>query len=417
MSRRTIESARSTLGWSFALFTFASAFSIALAQVSLGVALVSFLIIVIADRHIPWRRPLLWFYRLMAAYVLWLAVSAVFGATPLTSLAALREEWLFVIVPISVYLFGNPRWRFILVRCLAGGVIVSAIYALTQLATGTDWLLHHDLHTFGGKGVRLSGLFSYPLTFGNYMVTAATFLLGYAIHAFKSLSRRDRWWLLAAAVLGIAVVALSNSRGPMLALAVSLLAVGWLIGKMKYILIAGAVIVVAALFVVTPRVINEYVSRLQRDVNLSDEASRIVIFNNSLKMVRDHPVTGVGLNNFEDEYAIHLRDADNEDIRQKHAHNDLLNVAATAGIPAMLLFISLWVVVIRFVWKGLRGPSPPDRTCRFLAAGALVASVAFLVASMTEATFADEEVRQCIMLVWGAGLSRWQIEPQPEETA
>jgi len=38
-----------------------------------------------------------------------------------------------------------------------------------------------------------------------------------------------------------------------------------------------------------------------------------------------------------------------------------------------------------------------------------------MVSSLTEATFADEEVRQLMMFIWAAGLSVWYNEPASSE--
>ncbi|MBD3257935.1 hypothetical protein GF377_05845, partial [candidate division GN15 bacterium] len=152
MSSRAPAFLQPTLSWLFSVFVFASAFSIALAQTSLGLSLMCFLPIVIFEKHLPWRRPLLWFYRLVGAYVVWLAISSVIGPTPLASLAALREEWLFAIIPVAVYVLRDSHSRDRVLIALAAGVAFSSVYALTQLIAGYDWLLGHNMHTMGGQG-------------------------------------------------------------------------------------------------------------------------------------------------------------------------------------------------------------------------------------------------------------------------
>ncbi|MBD3257392.1 hypothetical protein GF377_03075, partial [candidate division GN15 bacterium] len=216
-------------------------------------------------------------------------------------------------------------------------------------------------------------------------------------------------------VLGIVVVAICNSRGPVLALGLVLVMFGWMIGKIKYVLAVIALGVVAAL-IAFPGMAREIVSRFERDFKAEDEWGRLAIYQKSLAVIEDYPVFGVGLGNFEAEYLKHVRDTTQEINRQKHAHNDLLNVWAVSGLPALLFFVGMWLVALRFQWLGYRSRmlSPPYR---YLSAASLIASVAFIVISMTEATFADEEVRQILMITWAAGLAGWYPSDNAEGAA
>ena len=79
--------------------------------------------------------------------------------------------------------------------------------------------------------------------------------------------------------------------------------------------------------------------------------------------------------------------------------------AAIAGIPGLLLYLGVWCSVILCFWRGYSIANPPHY--RGLCLAAFLASLVFMVSSLTEATFADEEVRQLAMFVWAAGLSVW----------
>jgi hypothetical protein len=93
-----------------------------------------------------------------------------------------------------------------------------------------------------------------------------------------------------------------------------------------------------------------------------------------------------------------------------HAHNDIFNIAAIAGIPGAIFFVGIWltlfVYLVRMRRKYLRAqihnPAAWERL-RFCTAS-LLGSAVFFVSALTEATFADEEVRQLLMFVWAAGL-------------
>ena len=68
---------------------------------------------------------------------------------------------------------------------------------------------------------------------------------------------------------------------------------------------------------------------------------------NSLMMIKEHPVLGVGLGNWRLNYPLYYksfaRDPGldyNRHVRK--AHNDYLQLASECGIPALLLFLLLW---------------------------------------------------------------------------
>ena len=70
------------------------------------------------------------------------------------------------------------------------------------------------------------------------------------------------------------------------------------------------------------------------------------------------------------------------------------------------MFLCLWIAVLRLLWLGRRlVVENPEQ--RGIPAAAIAASLTFLVASLSEATFADEEVRAILMLVWAVGLAVW----------
>ena len=125
-----------------------------------------------------------------------------------------------------------------------------------------------------------------------------------------------------------------------------------------------------------------------------------------MKVIGENPVVGVGVGNFRREYITHLRPDIGGNRKLGHAHNDPLNIAAIAGIPGGLIFLSLWAVLFSYLWKGWQRWRTDPVSSPFIL-GAILASAVFFITSLTEATFADEEVRQMLMFVWSAGLWSW----------
>ena len=108
-----------------------------------------------------------------------------------------------------------------------------------------------------------------------------------------------------------------------------------------------------------------------------------------VKIVRDHPVTGVGPNMILHVYPKY-RDADAVEKQEPHLHNVVLQIAAERGLPALGLW--LWFIVSVAVSAVARFRTAPRHgTGRFLAASAIACIVAMLGAGMFEHNFGDSE--------------------------
>jgi O-antigen ligase len=397
----------------FALFAFCSAFSIAASQMALGVSLVLFLVMATVERHQSFAKPLRWFCLSVLLYVVWLFVTALAGAAPIKSILILKEEWLFLIVPIGIYLFQNEKTSEWLLLSIGAGSIIASVYGLFIFLQDMRWF-QAPFYVEGGSSVyQLSGFFSHSLTYGNYMAVVSLFLLGFTVSSFDYFHGWKRTLLVSSIVLTIIATGLSNGRGPILALAVGLILFGLLFKKMRYALVTLLIVILAG-SVASGGLVQRFKEQFHVDTQLRYEGGRLFIWDNSLKVIGDHPLLGVGQGNFRDEYIKHLREDIGEHRKLTHAHSDYLNVTAIAGIPGLLLYLGIWVVVLRYLWRGVRAAQFSGFR-RSLSIGALLASVGFMVSSLTEATFADEEVRQLMMFIWAAGLSVWYNESTSSE--
>ena len=153
--------------------------------------------------------------------------------------------------------------------------------------------------------------------------------------------------------------------------------------------------------VVSPDFLNRFKNLGATEFTAGYANSRIAIWETTLTMIREKPVFGVGPGNFPEKYIEYRKDRTGRNL--SHAHNDFLNVAAVSGIPCCLLFILLWFLVLRYLYKGYS--RCPEGVQRGLILGAFLASVVFVVMAQFEAFFADEEVRLLLMFFWGMGLA------------
>jgi len=81
--------------------------------------------------------------------------------------------------------------------------------------------------------------------------------------------------------------------------------------------------------------------------------ARIQSWETGLKMVKAHPVFGVGPYNFQSEYSHYLVEKylDSSNYRARAPHNAFVALAAESGIPSMLLFIGFIGTSISEMWR------------------------------------------------------------------
>lgn len=387
----------------FLLFVFCSTFSIAASQLSLAICIVLTALAAVGERFNVFAGELRWFWLSVAGYVGWLVLICLLQDDPFYSLDHIREEWLFGIVPAGIYWMRDRRNLDRMMIALAAGVILVGAFGLALHLAGMDYSWGTGFTAVSDRPVPFHGNFAHALTFGNYMAVAGLLLLGYGLLS-KMGCRLLTALVLSGGVVAIAGVLMAGSRGPILATCLGLLVLALLSERLVRWLGLGGLVVVVTVVALSPTLLDRFTTQIESEMNLREPRSRVFIWNNALEIIGDNAVMGVGPGNFGDAYS-QLLPPDISPIRHyTHAHNDFLQVAARSGVVGLLLFGSIWFLILRGLWRGRRRTDhASDEQGRAVAA--LVGSLVFLVASLTEATFADEEVRAILMLVWAAGLS------------
>lgn len=163
----------------------------------------------------------------------------------------------------------------------------------------------------------------------------------------------------AALVVMVAAILNSESRGSYLGLAV--VAVAHIYLRVGGKLAATAVVVMVLGYVayiqlpasVTGRV--ETIINYEQDYNFTAQEGRVEIWKRGLRMVKENPITGVGIGNFTTADGI-MRTVPG---RWMNAHNSPLQVAAEIGVLGFVFYIVLLVRMFR-TSDALR-KAPPDK--------------------------------------------------------
>jgi O-antigen ligase len=218
-------------------------------------------------------------------------------------------------------------------------LIVWAYLAGSALTAG------YSLITGGyGPGGRLAALFD-PNTFAAETIPAIT------ISAFLALTPRRRLTRFIAAgvlALDLVAVALTQSRGGLVGLAVALIAALVLAGRARPRVVVGVVLIVCIAAGYYVEYAPAHLKQRFGQVSGKGSSGRSDEWRIALRMFGDHPVFGVGLGNFPDvepTYAtrsINLQFVNFVVEDRLVAHNTYLEVAAELGIVGFVLFVSIF---------------------------------------------------------------------------
>jgi putative inorganic carbon (HCO3(-)) transporter len=118
-------------------------------------------------------------------------------------------------------------------------------------------------------------------------------------------------------------------------------------------------------------------------------------------MIRDYPLLGVGVGNYQRVQSEYLREDLPLDVTRSHSHNNLLQVTVERGIFGLLIFLRLWYLIVK---KGLgtlfRLRQPGERHFA-LVLGCLAGALGFFIDGMFQNNFGDTEVAILFWLMVG----------------
>lgn len=170
-----------------------------------------------------------------------------------------------------------------------------------------------------------------------------------------------QWWLPVSLLLVISSLFLTGSRGGFLSVMAGVVLFaflsfmdtsGRLFQPRKILAMVVVVALGAGLFSLSGQELGD---RLSGQVNVDD---RFDIYPLMVDAIADQPVTGYGLGTFEETFRIYRTIT----IRNKyfmHGHNDYLELAMTAGIPATLVLLAAFAVLASRLWR-TRNRCGPD---------------------------------------------------------
>jgi len=360
-----------------ALFGMAGAvqFSIAAAQILLGIALICWITLLVVRRE-RFEAPS--FFWPMLAYGGATIISAALSPDPRTSLVDCKQLVLFLVVPI-VYRFVGGSRPHTLITVVITCAAVSAVFGIVQYG-----ILHYD-----NLGQRPQGTLGHWMTYSGLLMI----VIGVAVARLVFGTSDRTWAALVLPALGVAV-ALTFTRGAAVG---ACAAVALLFALKDFRLFAVLPILLAVGIAIAPgQIARRYASMF----NMNDPTvhDRYTMLHIGERMIAAHPLTGVGPNMVQRLYvdfkgSDSLVGPDGVTHINPHLHNDFLQIAAERGLPALALWIWFIVALLRDQWKRFHAGQSE------LAATAMATVVALLTAGLFEYNFGDSEVLMLFLTI------------------
>jgi len=336
-----------------------------------------------------------------------ISIVSCFGAQHLRE--ALRELRLVVVEPtlffvalVTLPMTQRERWR--MLDALVAGALMVALVGLVMYFQG-------NVITAEGGSRRLLSVYGSPNNVGLFLgrvlpvLVAVVLWAGPELEAGLGWGTRARAWLvqllqdrrrrayLVAIVPVVLALGLSLSRGAIvLGIPAALVMMGWLAGKRwrqatVVVLLIGVIALIPLLR--TPRFAGIF------DLSQGTTGFRLSLWYSSLGMIRDHPLLGVGLDNFLYAYRTrYVLPTAWEEFSLSHPHNVFMDYAVRLGLFGLCAFV--WTQVV--FWRQVLPPRAPrpraplqswrtTRAGRALAIGLAGSMAGFLAHGLVDASY------------------------------
>ena len=264
---------------------------------------------------------------------------------------------------------------------ILGAVLVS-LDGLWQLISGFDFIRGNRLQSASIDLARPTASFPNPNVMGIYLSALVPLILGLAI--FLKPKLKIRIFLIVASMIALTGVYITFSRGSGLGVFFSLLFLG-ILKKNKLL-----TVILLILLVIFPFVMPKNIKGWAKEIRYNPlvflfNQDRLSMYQNTLNMIRHHPLVGVGVNTFSKNYAKYKLAKVEEQfptLDTTYTHNMYLQMGGEIGLLGLSAFLWLLFMFFRENLRTFHSLKDGFLQTICLSLGACV--IAFLVNGMTE---------------------------------
>ena len=362
---------RVTVGALF-VYVVCSVISISAMQMAYILALVAWAIrAYLQGDTVQWRLPLLMPF---SAFLLASVLSTILAVEPLASLFELRNVFEVLVFYLIVNQVTTEERATTLVRVLIVTATIMALYGLSQSLTyGVDF--------------RVRGTMDSKMTFAGVLMLVILMTLAQLL--FQT-HRRQLVWAVPALLLITAALLMTQTRSAWCGLIAGCGVIFAL--RQKALLLALPLVALVVLLLVPQTIKIRALSIVNRQEITAQE--RLSMWSSGVRIIRDHPWTGVGMGALARIYP-HYREPDSPvDPKRRlgHLHNNIIQVTVERGLLGLACWLWIWVAYGYQTWHIYERLGPKQRQAKALVVGSLASVIGFHIEGLFEHTFGDSEV-------------------------
>lgn len=363
-------------------FLLFSMISISLTQLFLTLAFIFWLIMLIKEKQ---RLIFPSFFWPLLVYAGLSLISAFFSTNPKVSLTDSRDLFLFLLVPVAYMGFSSAKVLTKVNSALLGSAYVSCLYSFFYLIFKAS--LKRRIPGFMGQVMTQAGLL---LLFC---------CLALSIFLFTRSRIRYLWGL--GFFFSFMALILTKTRSAWLGLIFAAALILFLYKPRTLILVP---VLVGLFLLLSPKSVTWRVLTLK-----SFRGYRADYIKAGIKIIKDYPLLGTGANTVDAVFKDPKYGLPERAIKKVHLHNNIIQIAAERGIPALLAWLVFIVLAFSSLLKLLKNKDP---TLRPFAPAALGAIMGLFTAGLFEYNFADSEITILFLYLITIPFALARIQPE-----
>ncbi len=299
------------------------------------------------------------------------------------------------------------------VYCLVAAGLLASLLAPVAVAWVTAIKLTIIPGTLYSRLPLLAVIPAHPNVLAGGLVLALPVPLALLLFDASRMKRYERLASIAAVAGMAAILVLTKSRGALLAAAAAALALGLLRWRRGWIITVLAVLL-GGLFVWRVG-IHQFMGKLSATGSIVGWPGRFEIWTRGVYLVQDFPLTGIGMGTYRQVtnalYPFFLLGPD-ADI--PHAHNLFLQVAVDLGIPGLIAWLGLLLLVALAAWRVYRIGKREGRGWEAgLGAGLLCSQLALVVHGLFDAPTWGSHASMVMWALWGLSMAAYNLRAKP----
>jgi putative inorganic carbon (HCO3(-)) transporter len=258
---------------------------------------------------------------------------------------------------------------------------------------------------------------THPNVMGGYLSILLPISMAVMIFNWKQLSWSNRVFVVIITVIMSGFLILTKSRGAWLAFGAIVLLIILLRWRWGWLTLPASGI--ASVIVLYSVGITRVLETLSYNDAFNGIEGRLEIWSRAIYMIQDFPFTGIGMGSF-------MRVADTlypfflmGPGKIVHAHNLFLQIAVDLGLPGLIAWLAIFVLVIVAAWQVYKlGKVEHNGWVAGLGAGFLGSQLALTIHGITDAvTWGLVRPAPLIWALWGVAFASWYVYVFPASKA